>query len=322
MMSAALSCAVLLAFSSTLSPRHCGGRGQGKGELVQPRAKSPSPCPLPRKAGGEGQEKPQNPPRPFAIIVVDDQTGRGVPLVELRTVNNIRLVTDSHGVAAFDEPGLMNQRVFFHVSSHGYEFSKDGFGIRGQALQIKPGGEATLRIKRINIAERLYRVSGGGIYRDSVLTGRKVPLKEPLLNGQVHGSDSVLNGIYRGRIYWFWGDTNRPSYPLGNFDVTGATSELPPKGLDPEIGVDLTYFLDAKGFAKPMAKMPGKGPTWITSLTVLHDTTGRERLYASFVKIEGTLKIYARGLAVFDDDKQQFERLAEIDMKAPVFPAG
>ena len=31
---------------------------------------------------------------PFAIIVMDDQTGRGVPLVELRTVNNIRLVTN------------------------------------------------------------------------------------------------------------------------------------------------------------------------------------------------------------------------------------
>ena len=41
------------------------------------------------------------PARPFAITVVDDQTGRGVPLVELRTVNGIRLVTDSNGVVAF-----------------------------------------------------------------------------------------------------------------------------------------------------------------------------------------------------------------------------
>ncbi|MFL5341909.1 MAG: hypothetical protein ACJ8F7_17320, partial [Gemmataceae bacterium] len=124
-------------------------------------------------------------PKPFAITVVDEQTGRGVPLVELRTVNNIRYVTDSIGVVAFDEPGLMNQRVFFHVFSHGYEFPKDGFGLRGQALQITPGGAATLQIKRQNIAERLYRVTGGGIYRDSVLTGRKVPIREPLLNGQV-----------------------------------------------------------------------------------------------------------------------------------------
>src|SRR3954453_23664891 len=90
----------------------------------------------------------------YAIEVVDDATGRGVPLVELRTVNGIRLVTDSNGVAAFDEPGLMEGRpVFFHVSSHGYEFARDGFGYRGKALEVRPGGSARLKIRRINVAE-------------------------------------------------------------------------------------------------------------------------------------------------------------------------
>lgn len=69
----------------------------------------------------------------FKITVVDEQTGRGVPLVELRTVNGIRLWTDSNGVAAFVEPGLMDQSVFFHIASHGYEFPKDGLGYRGRA---------------------------------------------------------------------------------------------------------------------------------------------------------------------------------------------
>src|SRR3954454_16651898 len=97
------------------------------------------------------------PPEPaFKITVVDEQTGRGVPLVELRTVNEIRLVTDSNGVVAFSEPGLMDQAVFFHVRSHGYEFPRDGFGYRGKALKVAPGGSARLKIKRINIAERLY----------------------------------------------------------------------------------------------------------------------------------------------------------------------
>src|SRR5205085_11932923 len=104
--------------------------------------------------------------------VVDDQTGRGVPLVELRTVHEIRYYTDSNGVVAFHEPGLMGQAVFFHVRSHGYEFPKDGFGLRGKALQVTPGGSATLKIHRLNLAERLYRVTGAGIYRDSVLAGR------------------------------------------------------------------------------------------------------------------------------------------------------
>jgi hypothetical protein len=34
--------------------------------------------------------------------------------------------TDSNGIVAFFEPGLMDQKVFFHVRSHGYEFAKDG----------------------------------------------------------------------------------------------------------------------------------------------------------------------------------------------------
>ena len=60
-----------------------------------------------------------------------------------------------------------------------------------------------------------------------MLTGDDVPIREPLLNGQVFGQDSVVNAVYQGKIYWFWGDTNRPDYPLGNFHVPGAISELP-----------------------------------------------------------------------------------------------
>src|SRR6516164_1168806 len=168
---------------------------------------------------------PQTADKTFAIKIIDDQTGRGVPLVELQTVNNIHYVTDSNGLVAFHEPGLMNRAVFFTIKSHGYEFAKDGFGFRGKAIEVKEGGSVTLRIKRLNIAERLYRVTGAGIYRDSVLLGRKVPIRHPLLNAQVFGSDSVVTAIYRGKLHWFWGDTNRPGYPLGNFDVPGAISE-------------------------------------------------------------------------------------------------
>jgi hypothetical protein len=259
----------------------------------------------------------------FAITVADEQTGRGVPLVELRTVNAIRLYTDSNGIAAFHEPGLMGQDVFFHVASPGYEFPADGFGIRGKQLHVTAGGSARLTVRRLNLAERLYRVTGGGIYRDSVLVGARVPLKEPVLNAQVFGSDSVLNAVYRGKVYWFWGDTSRPAYPLGNFDVPGAVSDLPSRGgLDPEAGVDLTYFLDSHGFAKATARMPGKGPTWLTGLVPLPEAGGRERLYASYVKVEPPLKVYARGLAVWDDDRQEFEQITEVEMKAPAFPAG
>src|SRR4051812_11137928 len=96
---------------------------------------------------------------PFAIEVVDDQTRRGVPLVELTTTSNIRYYTDSAGVIAFDEPGLMGQKVWFTVSSYGYEYPADGFGSRGVTLDAQPGKTVKLKIKRLNIAERLYRVT-------------------------------------------------------------------------------------------------------------------------------------------------------------------
>jgi hypothetical protein len=260
---------------------------------------------------------------PFRITVVDEKTGRGVPLVELETVHHVRYYTDSNGIVAFREPGLMDETVFFHVKSHGYEYPADGFGIRGKALKIEPGGSAVLKIKRLNVAERLYRVTGAGIYRDSVLTGKRVAIRAPVLNGRVFGSDSVVNAVYQGKIHWFWGDTNQPAYPLGNFNVPGATSRLPADGgLDPETGIDLTYFVDEKGFAREMARMPGDGPTWIGGLVVLTDKAGRERMFASYVKVRKQLEVYARGLAEFHDDKQRFEKVLEFPLHAPIHPGG
>src|SRR5436189_1236959 len=110
-------------------------------------------------------------------------------------------------------------------------------------------------------------MTGAGIYADSARVGQAVPLRRPVMNGQVFGSDSVVNAVYQGKLYWFWGDTLRPAYPLGNYHVPGAISILPKEGgLDPEVGVDLVYFLDDKGFAKPTAPMPGPGPTRINGM--------------------------------------------------------
>src|SRR2546421_12652304 len=93
---------------------------------------------------GTGPTTPE-PGRYFAIQVVDEQTGRGVSMVELQTTSGVRYYTDSNGLIAFYEPGLMNRRVWFGVAAHGYEFPPDGFGIRGRTLETKPGGEAKLK---------------------------------------------------------------------------------------------------------------------------------------------------------------------------------
>lgn len=260
---------------------------------------------------------------PFGVEVVDDQTGRGVPLVELRTVHGERYYTDSAGRAAITSPELVGEKTYFYVASHGYEYPQDGFGFRGAALDVRPGETAVLKIRRVNLAERLYRTTGAGIYADTVTLGRKPPLARPLLNARVFGSDSVVSAVYRGRIHWFWGDTNRPAYPLGNYHVPGATSRLPGDGgLAPDQGIDFEYFTGANGFAAETAHMEGEGPTWIGGLTVLREAGGRERLVASYVKVRKQLETYRRGLVEFDDERRAFRHVADLPLDAPLLPDG
>lgn len=244
----------------------------------------------------------------FEIHVVDRQTGRGVPLVELKTTNNIRYYTDSNGIVAFCEPGLMDREVFFHVRSHGYEFPKDGFGYRGVRLKTTPGTTATIRIDRVNIAERLYRVTGQGIYRDSILVDCLVPLKNPVLNGQVTGQDSVYTCLYHGRLFWMWGDTGRPSYPLGHFGTAAALSELPDNGgLDPSVGVDLDYYIDNSGFSRPVAKMSEPGMVWLDGLLTVQNPAGQQRMIARFTRMKDLGHAYEQGLMLFNDRTESFE---------------
>ncbi len=260
--------------------------------------------------------------RYFGIRVVDSQTGRGVPLVRLATVNGIVHFTDSAGWVAFHEPGLMDTDVFFRVSSHGYEYPADGFGIRGIRLRTTPGTSAQVEIARQNLAERLYRVTGGGIYRDSVLLGQDVPIHAPTLNGRVLGQDTVQATPYRGRIHWFWGDTNRPSYPLGNFKTSGATSLLPEDGgLDPQLGINLNYSTDTTGFSRSVAPLDGPGAIWLHGLFVLR-SHGNETMLAHYSRLKSLGKILEHGLVLYDDQAQTFERLVKFDEQAALFPRG
>jgi hypothetical protein len=253
----------------------------------------------------------------FEIQVVDDQTHRGIPLVELETVNHLRYVTDSAGRVAFFEPGLMGQPVYFFVRSHGYEHPKDGFGNAGQRLTPAAGTKAIIRLKRHNIAERLYRLTGEGIYRDSVLLGEPTPLAAPLGSGQVAGQDSAFAVPYRGQLFWFWGDTSRMSYPLGHFWMAGATSALPDRGgLDPAQGVDFTYFTDTNGFSRPMCRLGVEhGLIWADAFLTVPDATGRERLVCHYAHMESLEKMIGHGLAIFDDAKEEFEKVASLELK-------
>jgi len=259
----------------------------------------------------------------FGIHVVDDDTGRGVPLVELKTVSGIQFFTDSAGWVAINEPDLMNQKAYFHISSHGYEFPADGFGFRGKVLEVKAGQKVKVKLPRKNIAERLYRVTGSGQYRDSVLLGEPTPLAQPLSNALTQGSDSVQFAEYRGQLHWFWGDTNLIRYPLGIFQMPGAVSPRPENAkLDIEQGINLTYFQDDKGAARNTAEMPGEGPTWVSGVTVVSDKNGREQMIAGYTKIRGTLEVYRRGLCRWNDERQAFDDLGAVAEETANFPIG
>jgi hypothetical protein len=252
----------------------------------------------------------------FEFRFVDSITGRGVPLVELETVNHVRYVTDNDGRIAFQEPGFWNRNTFFYVRSHGYEFPKDGFGNAGTRLEPKPGGHATFRLKRINIAERLYRITGEGLYRDSLLLGHKTPLEHPLLNAEVLGQDSVQPVLFQGKVFWFWGDTLRASYPLGNFRMSGAFSELPGHGgLDPSVGMNLKYFTNSDGFAKGMFPFEPKGNLiWADGFLTLTNESGKETLLAHFERLKGLGSSLEHGMSTYNENTEEFERAATFDL--------
>ncbi len=246
----------------------------------------------------------------FEIQCRDAQSGRGLPLVELETVNHLRFVSDNAGRVAFGETGLMGEEVFFNVKSHGYVVEKDGFGFRGVRLNPRPGTKVTLSLNRSNVAERLYRITGEGRYRDSLLLGYQMPRDVSSGYGKVAGQDSIQAAPYHGKIHWFWGDTDQISYALGHFRTAGAISQgTGPDLLHPQDGLNLNYFTNEQGFSRPMFPYPERpeGVIWIDGLVVVPDAAGVDRLVCHYSRRKGLDKQLEHGLAVYRDEQDMFE---------------
>jgi len=276
----------------------------------------------------------------FRIHVIDSETGRGVPLIRLQDTGTCsEYFTDSNGLIAYHEPGLMGRRVYFLVDGHGYSFPKNEYGQRAIELVPKSGGKTIIKIDRIQPAQRLYRITGEGIYHDTLLLGEKPPIDEPVINAGVCGQDSTQTAIYKGKLFWIWGDTKSPRFSgFWNFKVTGAVSDLPDDGgLDPEVGVNLRYFA-ADDFTKQMAPLPGGYLYWLGSLHTVVDDRGEERLLTYYAKVAGSdivdkeipvpapreeddhahramghgkFRLVAWGRALFNDETEVFESLEE-----------
>lgn len=262
---------------------------------------------------------------PCRIEISDRESGWPVPLVELRTTHQARFISDNNGLISMDSPEVMGRQVWFDVISPGYEVPKDGFGMRGVRLTCEPGKTVKVQVNRIGIAKRLGRVTGAGIFSESQKLGHELDWKE----SGVFGQDSVQNGILGGKMFWVWGDTTMPGYPLGIFDGTGAITEITPlPSFEPPLNLALKYFRNDKGQPRGVAPVGGEGPTWITGFVGLQDKEGKERLVASYVKIKPPLEAYRWGLCVWNNESEKFESLrvlwekSEKSPKPPLIPEG
>jgi hypothetical protein len=181
---------------------------------------------------------------------------------------------------------------------------------------VEPGKSQIIELTRTNLAERLYRITGRDIYLDTVRLGHPAPISNPLGSGMVTGQDSVQPAVYQDRLFWFWGDTNRLSYPLGLFRTAGAVSDLPAKGgLDPSLGIDLNYFIKDDGFARAMVEVPDKeGVVWIHGVCVVPDDQNRQRMVAQYSRRPGLADALEQGLVLWNDDRAIFEVLDVIDL--------
>lgn len=257
----------------------------------------------------------------FVIEVLDAETKHAVPLVELETIAHNRFVTDNTGCVAVTDADLMGRKVFFFVRSHGYQFAKDGFGIEGKALDVVAGEKVTLSINRRNLAERLYRLTGSGLNIEAAKAGL-VSGDYPLVPGDVIGCDSVMTALFQDKLYWFWGDTNRPHYPIGgNFHITGATTPVDLAATIDQGPPKFDYFVDDEDVVRSVAKMPGEGPTWISAVTVFPATEkSQPRMVANYVKVRNQLEAYRWGFVAWDNDAQQFKELISTDKRPSMFP--
>ncbi len=260
---------------------------------------------------------------PCRIEIIDKDTQWPVPLVELRTRHEMRFVSDNAGIIALSEPELMGRETWFSIIGHGYGVPRDGFGNSGVRLTPERGKTLRVEVNRTNIAKRLGRITGAGLFAESQKLDSKLISPE----SGVFGCDSVQNAVYRGKLFWLWGDSNVPHYLHGIFDSTGATSSLQPlASFEPPIRLEFDYFRNAQGKPRGIAAMPGSGPTWLSGLITLPDKSGAERLVATYMKIKPPLTVYQTGLCAWNEKNANFEHVrtlwnkSETDLEHPPMP--
>lgn len=254
------------------------------------------------------------PAAPMRIEVVDRATGRGVPLA-LVVVGDRSWWTDAAGNIAVVDPQLYGQDLELSAAEvHGYGPSAS------TTATVVEGAHVVLEVDRHHPAQRLYRITGADPFRDTVLLGLPAPI--PGLQGEVVGLDSALAIEVDGAPVWLFGDTLRPSYPLGHFDTSAAFVSG-----DPSSGVQLDFLVGSDGFSRGVADLSDDGPVWLSIPTSVDDG-GSDVVFTVFGVYAADLSVVGRGFAVLDPVSMTFEAVGpmasdvELSHQTPVREGG
>jgi hypothetical protein len=85
----------------------------------------------------------------FKIEVLDSATLAPVTGATLTLRNGVSYLSDTNGLVAFYEPGLMSTMVFFAPSHPAYVVASDPLGTGGQAFLTKEGGSGQLLMNMV-----------------------------------------------------------------------------------------------------------------------------------------------------------------------------
>ena len=262
----------------------------------------------------------------FRIDIIDVVTGRGVPMVRVKGANVWRY-SDSAGIVAWDDLLDTNLTIAFEVLTDGYSLAN---GSSYVALTPTSGGTGQIMLDRAQPAQRRYRLTGEGIYADSIAVGAQSPIDDPLISSVgVTGQDTLKFASYKGRRYWMFGDTDCTALPtncgkyLPGWEATaGVFSVGASSSIDETNPPSLEYFervsegLRIPAQIAPVAPTSWNGQpcnTWMGALHSFVDLdSGEEMMFAPYVKpCDGINSSTGKqGLMQWNDETMQFEKVA------------
>ncbi len=265
---------------------------------------------------------PYGPTQRVDVKVLDDVSGVPLPGAVLTRLDKRSVyVSDNKGMVALHEQDRQNLVTQFKVEAPGYQ------SIASQGINLTPGAsEQAIELvpQAEQVAQRLYRMTGVGLERETHLLGTAAPspTDTKLINADVLGQDGPMATLYTKagsteKVFWTFGDTRHPNHDNDNLAGSGATSDKIPTDLNTSL--PLTYYKTdtVPGFARERSVVAKAdfSPTINAARWPFGLSTIDNRLYTwvTIVNTSGTpWTFYPIAVGVFDDATNRFTKLGEI----------